>query len=90
MITGHLGSFRAAGLVRELQRIVRCIRDFQHENLLVRGEQLLPFEPALPQDHTVESVGFPVAVYERQGIALCVEAQCESQGHHQGYKLFIH
>ena len=61
----HLGSFRAARLVRERQRIVRRIRDFQYENLLVRGEQLLLFEPALFQYHSVQGVDSPVAVHER-------------------------
>ena len=76
----HLGGLRAARLVRERQRIVRRIRDFQYENLLVRGEQLLPFEPALLQNQTVEGVGLPVPVYERQGVSLRVEAQGESEG----------
>ena len=78
MFAGHLGGLRAARLMREPQRIVRRVRDFQHENLLVRSKQLLPLEPALPQEHPVEGVGLPVAVHKRQGVALGVEAEGES------------
>ena len=49
----HLGGFRAARLMREPKRILRRVRDFQHEELLVRVEEPLPVERALPQHHAV-------------------------------------
>lgn len=76
----HLGGLRATRFVREPQRIIRRIGNLQHKDLLVRGEQLLSFEPALLQNQTVERVGLPRTVRKGQGVSLRVEAQGESEG----------
>lgn len=75
----HFGGLRSARFVRERQRVVRRIRDFQYENLLIRGEQLLSLEPALFQHHAVEGVVLPGTVHKSQRVALGVEAKGENE-----------
>ena len=86
----HFRGFRAPRFMRECQCIVRSIRDFQNNNLLIRGEELFFVEQTLMQHHSVQGVGFPVAIHESKRISLSLQAERKSEKKYNNIYMSLH